>query len=78
MNAQQFKEAAYKMIDYAIDYMNTIEQKREPLPHVEPGYMKKLIPDSAPEKPEGFDAVYNDIERVVVTGTGRSSICSDL
>lgn len=77
MNTQQFKEAGYRMIDFAIQYMNTLE-KREPLPHVEPGYMTKLLPPTAPEKGEGFDAIYNDIERVVIVGTGRPDLTFDL
>lgn len=38
------------------------------LPTVQPGYLRPLIPDHAPEKPESWQDVMSDIERVIMPG----------
>lgn len=55
------------MIDYVADYLENIRERR-PLPDVQPGYLHKLIPEQAPDKPEKWEAVFADIERVVMPG----------
>lgn len=39
---------------------------RRVLPEVQPGYLKPLIPESAPEKPDKWTDVMADIERVIM------------
>lgn len=41
---------------------------RRVLPKVQPGYLAPLIPDSAPLKPESWQDVMSDIERVIMPG----------
>lgn len=41
---------------------------RRVLPTVTPGYLRPLIPETAPEKPEKWQDVMADIERVVMPG----------
>ena len=38
------------------------------MPTVKPGYLRPLIPDEAPEDPENWENVMNDIERVIMPG----------
>lgn len=38
------------------------------MPTVQPGYLRPLIPDHAPEKPESWQDVMADIERVIMPG----------
>ena len=38
------------------------------LPTVEPGYIKPLLPDEAPQTPERWEDVMADIERVIMPG----------
>jgi len=40
-------------------------------PNVEPGYLRKLIPDAAPEQPENWKDVMKDIERVIMPGVAH-------
>lgn len=47
--------------------METIRDFRV-LPDVKPGYMRPLLPTSAPEKGESFDAIFADFNRVVIPG----------
>lgn len=41
---------------------------RRVLPKVQPGYLAPLIPDTAPIKPESWQDVMADIERVIMPG----------
>jgi aromatic-L-amino-acid decarboxylase len=75
MNTEQFKKAGYDMIDYAINYMATIDS-REPLPHVEPGWLAKVLPTEAPKKGEPWEALFKDFEKCVMEGTSKSLFIS--
>lgn len=55
------------MIDYIADYLENIRNRR-PLSDVKPGYLRPLIPDEAPKKPEDWNTVFKDIERVIMPG----------
>ncbi|KYO42774.1 fidgetin-like protein 1 [Alligator mississippiensis] len=55
------------MVDYIADYIETIH-KRPVYPDVEPGYLRCLIPESAPQEPESFEDVFKDIERIIMPG----------
>lgn len=77
MNSQQFIEAGNKMIEYAAQYMEKITE-REPLPKVEPGYLSKILPDTAPQTGQGFDAIFNDFEKVVMEGMSELELKTDL
>lgn len=62
-----FKESAYYAIDWITDYLENIN--RFPVsPHVKPGEIKSKLPKSPPEKPENFDLVKSDFEKIVLPG----------
>ncbi|XP_060516579.1 aromatic-L-amino-acid decarboxylase-like [Cylas formicarius] len=67
MEANQFKDFGKAMIDYAANYLENIRDRRV-LPTVEPGYLRPLIPETAPEKPEKWEDVLKDVERVIMPG----------
>lgn len=67
MQAPQFKEFAKEMVDYIANYLENIRDRRV-LPEVQPGYLRPLIPSEAPEKPESWQDVMADIERVIMPG----------
>nr|BDD85275.1 dopa decarboxylase [Ischnura senegalensis] len=67
MDTKTFKEFARSMVDYIGDYHDNIRDRRV-LPTVEPGYLRPLIPDEAPEEPEKWQDVMADIERVIMPG----------
>nr|XP_029513496.1 histidine decarboxylase-like [Oncorhynchus nerka] len=57
------------MVDYITRYLTTIrERKVTPGPEVKPGYMRELLPDSAPTDPEDWDCIFRDIEKVIMPG----------
>ncbi|KAG8229721.1 hypothetical protein J437_LFUL007896 [Ladona fulva] len=67
MDAEQFRAFGKATVDYIADYLEGIRD-RDVLPSVEPGYIKPLIPDDAPEEPQDWQDVLKDVERVVMPG----------
>ncbi|KAI0219809.1 Tyrosine decarboxylase [Lamellibrachia satsuma] len=67
MDSKEFRLQVKEVVDYVTGYHNNIRQRR-PLPNVEPGYMKALIPETAPDDPETWEDVFGDIERVIMPG----------
>lgn len=70
MDGDQFAVAGRQMIDYVISYLENIRDRRV-FPTVKPGYLRELIPPDAPEKAESWEAVFNDIERVIMPGVSK-------
>ncbi|KAF5272233.1 hypothetical protein FQA39_LY01315 [Lamprigera yunnana] len=67
MDSEEFREKAKKMIEYICDYMENAERLRV-TPNVEPGYLKKLLPDTAPDKPEEWNAIMEDVDKKIMPG----------
>jgi len=67
MEAAEFRTAAHQMIDYIIDYLENIRNRRV-LPTVKPGYIAEMIPDEAPEEGEPWQDIFKDVERVIMPG----------
>lgn len=55
------------MVDYIADYLQNIRSRRV-YPNVKPGYLRKLVPDSAPLEGEPWPRIMEDIETVVMPG----------
>uniref|UniRef100_A0A8B9D7Z2 Aromatic-L-amino-acid decarboxylase n=1 Tax=Anser cygnoides TaxID=8845 RepID=A0A8B9D7Z2_ANSCY len=67
MDAAEFRKRGKEMVDYVADYLEKID-KRQVFPDVEPGYLRPLIPDCAPQDPESFEDVFKDIEKIIMPG----------
>ncbi|KAI1176637.1 pyridoxal phosphate-dependent transferase [Nemania sp. FL0916] len=67
MDSQQFREAAIASIDDIVKYYDTIEDRRV-APTVEPGYLRKLLPQEAPQDPETWADIHKDMETKVLPG----------
>ncbi|GCC39456.1 hypothetical protein chiPu_0023891, partial [Chiloscyllium punctatum] len=67
MDFEEFRKRGKEMVDYITDYLKFIEQ-RPVYPAVQPGYLRSLIPDSAPQEPDSFEDLMWDIERVIMPG----------
>ena len=55
------------MVDYIADYLENIRDRRV-FPEVQPGYMRHLVPESAPVEGEKWENIMNDVERVIMPG----------
>ena len=69
-NSEDFRKHGRDMIDYVAGYLDNIEE-RPPLAQVTPGYLRQLIPDEAPQKPDKWEDVMADLERVIMPGVGH-------
>lgn len=55
------------MVDYIADYLENIRDRRV-FPNVKPGYMRNLLPESAPLEGEEWQTIFMDVERVIMPG----------
>ncbi|CAD5119188.1 DgyrCDS7825 [Dimorphilus gyrociliatus] len=67
MESVEFLERGKQLMNYIIDYFDTVDQ-RKTLPDVEPGYMKSLIPEEAPQKADEWKNVFGDLEKIIMPG----------
>ena len=58
----------YEFLLFKSFQKRTLSNFRPVLPTVKPGYLRPLIPEEAPEDPENWENVMNDIERVIMPG----------
>ncbi|CAG8531737.1 2589_t:CDS:2, partial [Dentiscutata heterogama] len=78
MDIEEFRKRGYEAVDRICKYYKELDNYNV-LPNVEPGYLKKLLPE---EIPEGitFDAIQSDIETRIIPGANSSfpSILGDM
>ncbi len=67
MSPEEFRTHGYRLIDWVADYWESL-QTRDVQSDIEPGDIRALLPSHAPEQPEPFDAVLDDLDRVVTGG----------
>ncbi|XP_071945459.1 aromatic-L-amino-acid decarboxylase-like [Antedon mediterranea] len=66
----EFRKQGKEMVDNIARYIDTIEE-RPPLAQVEPGYLSKLIPNAAPQKPDKWEDIMKDVEKVIMPGVSH-------
>uniref|UniRef100_J3MKD2 Tyrosine decarboxylase n=1 Tax=Oryza brachyantha TaxID=4533 RepID=J3MKD2_ORYBR len=67
MDAEQLRECGHRMVDFVADYYKSIEAFPV-LSQVQPGYLKEVLPDSAPRKPDTLDSLFDDIRNKIIPG----------
>uniref|UniRef100_A0A8C4X0W2 Aromatic-L-amino-acid decarboxylase n=1 Tax=Eptatretus burgeri TaxID=7764 RepID=A0A8C4X0W2_EPTBU len=68
MDPKEFCIRGKQMVDYIIDYTESLDKRRKVFPEVKPGYLRPLLPNYAPEEAESFEDVIADLERVIMPG----------
>ena len=67
MDPEEFRREGHRVVDWLAEYFARPE--RFPvLSKAAPGEIAGALPPSAPERPEPFDAIFRDFERVIVPG----------
>ncbi|KAH8394864.1 hypothetical protein KR222_008272, partial [Zaprionus bogoriensis] len=56
-----------EMVDYIADYLENIRERRV-FPDVSPGYMRQLLPESAPVEGEPWPKIFGDVEPIIMSG----------
>ncbi|XP_004537427.1 histidine decarboxylase [Ceratitis capitata] len=67
MDVNEYRRRGKEMVDYIADYLENIRDRRV-FPDVKPGYMHNLLPEFAPVEGENWDAIFADVERVIMPG----------
>ncbi len=67
MTGEQFKDAATSCAADIEQYFASLPS-RPVLPSVSPGYLRKILPDAAPEHGEAWSDIERDIERAIMPG----------
>ena len=70
MPLEDFRRHGHALVDWVADYLATVEQ-RPVLPATEPGDVRAGLPAQPPEKPERFEEVLADLDRVVLPGVAH-------
>ncbi|MCB1246212.1 MAG: aspartate aminotransferase family protein, partial [Acidimicrobiia bacterium] len=67
MASAEFRRNGYRIIDWVADYLENVGQYPV-LADVEPGAIAARMPPSAPEEPEPFERLIEDLDAVVMPG----------
>ncbi len=67
MTPEEFRAVGHRLIDWVADYRARVAQLPV-MARTAPGEVKSQFPVTPPEQPEGFDAIFRDLERVIVPG----------
>ncbi|XP_037948641.1 histidine decarboxylase-like [Teleopsis dalmanni] len=67
MDFAEYRQRGKEMVDYIADYLENIRDRRV-FPDVKPGYMRSMLPESAPIEGENWETIFGDVERVVMPG----------
>ncbi|CAB4306917.1 unnamed protein product [Prunus armeniaca] len=71
LDPEEFRRQGHMVIDFIADYYKTIE-KYPVLSQVQPGYLKKRLPESAPYDPEPIETILQDVQDHIVPGLTRT------
>ena len=67
MPPEDFRRHGHAVVDWVADYLARVEEL--PItPDIEPGAIRAMLPATAPEQPEPFEAILADLDRVVMPG----------
>ncbi|XP_032672244.1 histidine decarboxylase [Odontomachus brunneus] len=67
MNLEEYRKHGKEMVDYIADYLGNIRSRRV-YPAVSPGYLRNVLPASAPVDGEPWQDIFADIERCIMPG----------
>ena len=67
MNPEEFRKHGHKLVEWIAEYMENID-KYPVKSSVEPGTVFSQLPTAAPERPESFESVFADFEKIIMPG----------
>ncbi|XP_068974460.1 aromatic-L-amino-acid decarboxylase isoform X3 [Bombus flavifrons] len=67
MNLEEYRKHGKEVVDYIADYLANIRSRRV-YPAVSPGYLRNVLPTSAPVDGEPWEDIFADIERCIMPG----------
>jgi aromatic-L-amino-acid decarboxylase len=67
MNPEEFRKIGHQLIDWIADYRAGVAE-RPVRSSVEPGAIRAQLPATPPNYPESFDAIFADLEQIILPG----------
>ena len=67
MTPDEFRSYGHRLIDWIADYRTRLAD-RPVMARTAPGEIKRQLPASPPERPEAFEAVFRDLEQILLPG----------
>ncbi len=67
MDNNEFRKQAHQLVDWMADYFEEIEDFPVK-PDVQPGDIKKQLPDKAPQESESFEKQFDDFQNIIMPG----------
>lgn len=67
LDPEEFRKQGHVVIDFLADYYKNVE-KYPVRSQVEPGYLRKRLPESAPDDPEPIEEILQDVQKDIVPG----------
>ncbi|XP_056111769.1 histidine decarboxylase isoform X1 [Rhinichthys klamathensis goyatoka] len=67
MQEQEYMQRGKEMVDFIQQYLTRIRERRV-VPDVQPGFMRPLLPSSAPYEPEDWSRIMQDVENIIMPG----------
>ena len=67
MTPEEFRAAGHRLVDWIADYRARVESRPVMSP-AEPGDVKQQLPARPPDAPEPFDAILQDLDRLIAPG----------
>src|SRR5271165_5803173 len=67
MTPEEFRERGHQLIDWIADYRTNVS-KLPVMARTAPGEIRAQLPASPPDAPESFDAIFADLEKVILPG----------
>ncbi|GAY39600.1 hypothetical protein CUMW_045610 [Citrus unshiu] len=67
LDPEEFRRQAHMVIDFIADYYKNVD-KYPVRSQVEPGYLRKRLPECAPYNPESMETILQDVQEHIVPG----------
>jgi aromatic-L-amino-acid decarboxylase len=67
MTPDEFRTIGHRLIDWIADYRQRVAELPV-MARTEPGAIKAQLPAAPPEQPEDFDAIFRDLENILLPG----------
>ncbi|APR85674.1 Aromatic-L-amino-acid decarboxylase [Minicystis rosea] len=67
MTPEEFRRIGHQLVDWIADHRATIAERPVMSP-VAPGAVRAALPAAPPERPESFEAVFRDLDSIIVPG----------
>jgi len=67
MTPEEFRKAGHQLIDWVADYRARIAALPV-APSTQPGEIRRQLPADPPDAPESFDAIFRDLDSIVMPG----------